>query len=191
VNHGSRIVSKRFAHIYDHEPIRSGERSAPVFWVECPRCKSCAYLSKESFRTKDQALANVPSTLKCLTCGYIKRFLPGSKTENWDKAARKRHYSYRLWLQCSCCGHVLRASSPRHLAFLSDYVSALLRERLRRNWPDKDLLAKLPKWFCLARNRAEILRCIKRLQNKIALAAPSTRPVGRSLGLGRLTNSQP
>ncbi len=157
-------MTQRFAKKWDQEPVLASQRPKWSWWVVCPRCKRCAKLSKER---------NLPRRLNCPACGYIKQFLTSEETEKWDAASRKAHYSHQLWLRTSCCGHVLSAPFPKYLEFLEDYISSPLRERLRRNWPDRELLARLPKWLCLAKNRDEILRCIKRLQQKVA--APNVR----------------
>src|SRR6266581_3587595 len=136
-------MTQRFAKKWDHEPALASERPTPTFWVVCPRCESCAILLKEK---------NFPCRINCSVCGHIKQFLTPEETEAWDSATRKAHYSHELWLRTTCCGHVLRAPFPKYLEFLEDYVSSPLRERLRRNWPDREYLATLPKWLCLAKN---------------------------------------
>jgi hypothetical protein len=156
-------MTQRFAKKWDHKPVLASERPKSSFWVVCPKCKSCAKLSKDK---------NVPRRITCPACGFIKQFLAPDETEAWDAAARKAHYAHRLWLRTKCCGHVLSAPFPKYLGFLEDYVASPLRERLPRNWPDREYLATLPKWLCLAKNRDEILRCIKRLREKVL--APNT-----------------
>jgi hypothetical protein len=61
----------------------------------------------------------------------------------------------------------LWARSARHLSLLADYVAAGLRERLHTNWPDKEYLATLPKWVCLAKNRAAVLRGLAALRERL------------------------
>jgi hypothetical protein len=60
--------------------------------------------------------------------------------------------------------------SAEHLDFLQSYVAANLRERLRRNWPDREYLATLPKWLCLAKNRAAVLRGLAALRERLSEA---------------------
>src|ERR1700682_4462954 len=108
-------MPQRFAKKWDHEPVLASERPATSLWVVCPRCKSCAKLSKEK---------NLPRRLNCLACGYLKQFLAPEETAKWDAATRKAHYAHRLWLSTSCCGHVLRAPIPKYLEFLEDYIAS-------------------------------------------------------------------
>lgn len=87
-----------------------------------------------------------------------------------------------MWLRVACCGHTLWARSVRHLELLESYVAASLRERLHDNWPDREYLATLPNWLCLAKNRAAVLRGFVALRQRLAeaelgvVSEPSVRP---------------
>ena len=67
-----------------------------------------------------------------------------------------------LWLQMPCSGKVLWAYNQRHLEFLRRYVTAQLRER-EPNF-NRAIVSRLPKWLKAARNREEILKCIRALR---------------------------
>ncbi len=73
----------------------------------------------------------------------------------------------RWWLRTPCCGHVLWATCPQGLELLAAFVASPLRERLRHNWPDRELLAGLPRWLIVARHRDEVLRAIDRLKRML------------------------
>lgn len=84
--------------------------------------------------------------------------------------AREQRGRCELWLRVGCCGHTLWARSARHLEFLESYVAATLRERLHENWPDREYVATLPKWLCLAKNRPAVLRGFAALRERLAEA---------------------
>jgi hypothetical protein len=86
--------------------------------------------------------------------------------------AREQRERCELWLRVACCGRTLWARSARHLTLLESYVAATLRERLHDNWPDREYLATLPKWLCLAKNRAAVLRGFAALRSRLAEAEP-------------------
>jgi hypothetical protein len=113
--------------------------------VVCPACGRCARLQRWVYR---------PDVLTCTRCGL----------------ARDHRGRSELWLRVACCGRSLWARSATHLAFLESYVAAGLRERSRLNWADREHLAKLPKWMCLAKNRAELLRGFAALRERLAEA---------------------
>lgn len=70
-----------------------------------------------------------------------------------------------LWLQASCCGHVLWAYNARHLDLLEAYVAARLRERGRTEpLAPMSLVERLPAWLKAAKNRSEVLKTIRRLR---------------------------
>lgn len=82
------------------------------------------------------------------------------------------YFQRPVWLQASCCGHVLWAYNVRHLNLLEAYVAAKLRERGELvPWAPTSLVERLPAWLKAAKNRTEVLRTIRRLR--------STLPAGR------------
>jgi hypothetical protein len=107
----------------------------------------------------DKAKVCCPS---CSHWNYIAvRWLPDPEGEPYDP-----HFGFKLWLQTRCSGEILWAYNGKHLAFLRDYVSALLRERkLNANG---SLASRLLKWIKRAENRSAILRAIERLEGKNA-----------------------
>lgn len=124
-------------------PLRPGDRHERL--VVCPRCSGCARLIDVTGPPNDQR------RLSCTACG----------------AVVERPAGFRWWLRTRCCGQVLRASSAEHLALLQAFIGSPLRERLRENWPDRELLARLPRWMILARHRDEVLRAIERLKDML------------------------
>jgi hypothetical protein len=79
------------------------------------------------------------------------------------------YFHLPLWLQTPCCGETLWAYNAAHLAFLEDYVRATLREHARgpHGWRNQALANRLPKWMAEAKNRAEVLKGLEQLRQKL------------------------
>ncbi|MFJ9591135.1 hypothetical protein ACIRS3_00090 [Streptomyces virginiae] len=141
--------------------------------VRCPRCDGCASVTPHLGIPADELAAGardlgLPRRLRCAGCG----FFTDRKADSAVVDGPADFYFQRpLWLQASCCGHVLWAYNVRHLDLLEAYVAAKLRERgeLVPGAPTS-LVERLPTWLKTAKNRAEVLRTIRRLR--------STLPVG-------------
>ena len=103
--------------------------------------------------------------LICIHCGYSKE--------------EKRSYSFagvtgpcdwllhrELYLQVPCCGKVLWAYNPEHLAFMEDYIRATIRESVPTN--NKSLVSRLPTWMKSAKNREQVLQGLQKLRMLLA-----------------------
>ncbi|MEV4184431.1 hypothetical protein AB0J28_23695 [Streptosporangium canum] len=100
--------------------------------------------------------------LRCRECGYFKDETVGSAVVGGPVDP---FFQRPVWLQASCCGHVLWAYNVRHLDLLEAYVAAKLRERGDlAAWAPTSLVERLPTWLKTAKNRAEVLRTIGRLR---------------------------
>lgn len=119
--------------------------------VVCPRCQACARLVRSWVAEDAAGGSRMRDRLSCGRCGMVQ-----------DDPPR-----LRWWLRTPCCGHVLWATSIRHLELLAAFVAVPLRERLHHNWPDRELLATLPRWLILARHREEVLRGLERLRRML------------------------
>lgn len=135
--------------------------------VRCPRCDGCAVVLADPGTNKDGETApagvmNVRRRLRCWECGYFKDEMVGSAVVGGPVDP---FFQRPVWLQASCCGHVLWAYNVRHLDLLEAYVAAKLRERgeLVAGAP-ASLVERLPTWLKTAKNRGEVLRTIGRLR---------------------------
>ena len=108
--------------------------------VKCPKCA---------------APVNLTSQLSCTNCGY-------SKTK--DESASGLKY----FLVAPCCGHTFRAYNLDHLDFIERYVAADLR--VREPNINKSQVSRLPQWMKSAKNREEILKCIRKLRNQLKVS---------------------
>ncbi|WP_437894872.1 hypothetical protein [Sorangium sp. So ce124] len=136
-------MKRRFREEYDYSPRPVAPGSVTILLVACPRCCERAELARRHEPPQE--------VLSCSRCGHIEQNPSG----------------YRYWLRVACCGHTLYAINSHHLALLELYIACPLRERLRMHWADRDYLATLPRWMCLAKNRNRVLRGIRALRNNI------------------------
>lgn len=143
-------------------------------WVACPRCGRQALV-----RVRERGGAD-PVQLTCAHCGHSAGWAPSQPgvAHTADPAAPPSTVAYGgpvdpyfhlpLWLQAPCCGERLWAFNPAHLRWLEEYVGAELRERAPgpHGWSNRGMASRLPKWMQSARNRDELLRCIRGLRER-------------------------
>jgi len=73
------------------------------------------------------------------------------------------------WLAAGWRHGVVGAMNEEQLACLESFIAAGLRERRRsaQGWANSSYASRLPGWMKLAKNRAELLRCVDRLKAKL------------------------
>ncbi|RSS34585.1 TFIIB-type zinc ribbon-containing protein [Streptomyces sp. WAC08241] len=138
--------------------------------VHCPRCDGCATVTPHpEIPAKEKAAGygslDLHRRLRCMGCGFFKdrevdSAVVGSPVDPY--------FQQPVWLQTSCCGHVLWAYNVCHLDLLEAYVGAKLRERGELvPWAPASLVERLLTWLKVAKNRTEVLRTIKRLRSTL------------------------
>lgn len=157
------------------------------FLVRCPRCQRCARVARAAPAQSDKPASEQsfdPRRCTCPHCAFVEEWNkdtpaksgPQESTFQLAMARRGRvsasiviggpadwYFRHPLWLQTSCCGHVLWAYNAAHLAFLREYVQADLRERVPVQNTNNTLASRLPRWMKSAKNRDEVLKGIARL----------------------------
>ena len=144
------------------------------FLVECPKCKSLAKV----LPLGDDSSLFAQRRIICLNCGMTKDWkgkVVGWQIYNGAKEGSQNYliiggnfdwyFQEQLWLQIECCNETLWAYNERHLRFIENYVAAKLRQRIPNI--NKSLTSRLPKWMKQAKNRAEILKAIEKLKEKL------------------------
>jgi hypothetical protein len=151
------MKQKRFI---DQEEYLSG--FSDEFLVVCPRCSKCAKVTIDLNRQNASLGWRSPRKVVCPNCSYYKVWTGDSISygDNHDW-----YFRLPLWLQTPCCGNILWAYNEYHLNFLEDYVGSVLRERHPNK--NKTLASRLPTWIKEAKNREEIIKCIRKLREKI------------------------
>jgi hypothetical protein len=138
------------------EVVRSSESLTAEFYnlaarcwsagvlVVCPRCRGQAVVPRSELGQRPQLI--------CVGCGHT----------------RKDVRRYQYWLRADFRGHTLWALNAAHLMLLERYIASDLRTEPM--WPQasKDDRRLLPKWMCVAKNRAGLLRTIRKLRDRLA-----------------------
>ena len=129
-----------------------------TFLVVCPSCRRRA--SVVPLPGTEQKLFS-PRRLVCAKCGYSKDWhgnhISTGAPIDW-------YFRQPVWLQTPCCKQTLWAYNAAHLEYLEGYVQADLREA---TGGQETLISRLPRWMKEAKNRAEVLRGIERLRQKL------------------------
>lgn len=86
----------------------------------------------------------------CGSCGFSREVSP----EDSD--------AYELWYTTNFKRHRLWARNRRHLAFLISWFSGEI-SKAGLDVGDRSRVETFPKWMILAKNRADILRCLHRM----------------------------
>lgn len=143
---------------FQDESKRLSEFEAEV-WVECPSC------TRQALARADYGLRR--ARLFCSRCGYNKETstettIFGMKA-NVKKSAEE-YFGAQMWFQHPFRDNTFWAYNPAHLAYLEQYISAILREHKdRRHFT---LLEKLPKFYHESKNRTALLKIIEKLKSK-------------------------
>ncbi len=130
-----------------------------IFLVVCPRCQCCASVIP---LPGNEPKLFAPRRLACARCGYSKDWRDHSISVG---GPMDWYFRQPLWLQTPCCGQTLWAYNAEHLDFLEAYIKADVRERVPNI--NRSLASRLPGWMKDASNRAEVLRGIERLRQKL------------------------
>jgi hypothetical protein len=79
------------------------------------------------------------------------------------------YFHLPLWLQLPFGGHTLWAYNLRHLEFLHDFIAAGLRQHRRApaGWRNQALANRLPRWMTSTKHRAEVLRGLALLKDRL------------------------
>lgn len=136
------------------------------FLVRCPKCESCATVTRIESDTPTHPWS---ARFCCAACGSTKDGTLGGWS---DRDPVDWVFGHALWLQTPCCGHTLWAYNFKHLAFLESYISAEHRVGL----PDAKarelgirnttLASSLPEWMIRRKHRDDVLRSIRRLRSQ-------------------------
>jgi len=142
-----------------HDSVQTTYDFGTTFLIVCPRCHRRADVAPMP-GTEPKLFG--PRRLACLRCGYSKdwsgHLVSIGGPFDW-------YFRQPVWLQTPCCGQTLWAYNQEHLDFLEAYVKADVRKRVPNI--NKSLASRLPGWMKAANNRAEVLRGIERLRQKL------------------------
>jgi hypothetical protein len=130
--------------------------------VECEKCGQCATLRRFVFPSPPA---------KKLTRGKVCRLgdcscLHGG--HQWSVPADAAFFTAGpLWLKTPCHNHVLWILNRQHLDFLEQFVQAELREERLPSSSSRRMSAALPRWMLAGKNRDDVVRCLRKLREKL------------------------
>ncbi len=148
-----------------HDPGSTVYAFMDEILVVCPTCGDRARIV-----SLDDAGALATRRLVCSRCGYTNDWAKRVISFEWHVEPRDSYFGLPLWLQAPCAGDTLWAYNRRHLDFLEAFVGAKHRERKRNEnygWQNSSLASRLPQWIQSAKNRAAILKAIRKLREKL------------------------
>ncbi|HXT12091.1 MAG TPA: hypothetical protein VN873_11055 [Candidatus Angelobacter sp.] len=134
--------------------------------IKCPMCSAKAVAIMKAVGIEGTYREPVRKMgvhrLVCESCGLSK------------EVADDDTDAYELWYAAVFRGHRLWARNREHLSLLISWLSGDLRKedvRFAGDTEDKYFGARvvvesLPKWMVLAKNRAGVLKCLRKLYNK-------------------------
>ena len=79
------------------------------------------------------------------------------------------YFHLLYWLQVPCRHGIVFATNEEHLAYMRRFFGAALRERRRgpHGWANAGFISRLPPWMKAAKNRAEIMSCLSKLEGRL------------------------
>lgn len=130
--------------------------------VVCPNCQKEAVVKKESERQFSER------ECVCPHCGFKKDWNGKILSYFWNENEMfDPAFHYSLFFQTSCKGHNLWAFNREHINFLKNWIGADLREKCERDYQCHGALeSTLPKWMTAKKNRATVLKALKKLRKK-------------------------
>ena len=135
------------------------------YTVKCPQCAAEAVAVMRPIRIKgtyrEPVLKMGVHRLLCESCGLSKE-VNGGDTE-----------VYELWYATSFRGHRLWACNRQHLSMLISWLAGDLRKQdvrfasfADRHFGMRVIAESLPKWMVLAKNRAGVLKSLRKMHGK-------------------------
>ncbi|MBH1936417.1 hypothetical protein I5Q34_19415 [Streptomyces sp. AV19] len=149
-----------------HDPGWSRDHFIDVILVRCPKCSGIAHVVPASpRRDTTRPSPHARRNLICHACGLSRRTTDSTLRFHWGSATDP-YFQAPLWLRAKTRHGPLWAYNREHLELIRQFVASSLRER--DAWYEQGrkmtLIARLPVWVKRAKNRAEVLRAIERLQ---------------------------
>lgn len=145
--------------------IRTEAFNQPTL-VVCPKCDGKAVISVEELKEYNCFSTRL---LVCSNCAYRDQWQGISFSNMPSYKGKDSYFQLPYWLMVSCGKEFLFAYNEKHLDFLESYVSSTLRERIRDSelgWSNRSAVSRLPRWVKSKKNRAFVLKGIKKLRNK-------------------------
>ena len=130
------------------------------------RCGQCGHKWLEvQLKRTTKAPIKQEVNARCGECGMDSNIKLKWHREVFTGEPHDPYFGLPLWLQADCCGSTLWAYNGAHLDILKTYLEATQRQRsVNGKW---SMITRLPQWMKTAKNRAELLRCVGKLERKL------------------------
>lgn len=128
-----------------------------------PTCGACAVSEPLTASSK---LAGA-RRLVCTSCGLTRQWHPERSTPH-SSVGCDPYFRLPYWFVARCRHGLVYAMNEDQVTYLESFVAAGLRERKRgpHGWANSSYISRLPNRIKSAKNRAELLACLKRLKAK-------------------------
>lgn len=124
--------------------------------VTCETCGNCAVLRDFAYPGNQKGIQRL-GECSCLHCGH-----------QWSTPAGIDFFTDGpLWLKIPCHKNVLWILNREHLDFMEQFISADLREERMEERSSRRLSSALPRWMLSGKNRDDVVRCLKKLREKL------------------------
>lgn len=154
-----------------HKSWRWDDWSGPIWGNYLRFCPDCSQAKPHrALRHEGGAIqAKRDITWTCACGKRVKRKITWYP-ERSSAAPIDPFFGYPLLLQVTVAGQNLWAYNERHLTHLQTYIGAEIRERsIHGKW---SMVARLPTWMKLAKNRPKVLGGLKKLETKLHQVLP-------------------
>ena len=149
-------MAEKRMQVREHLRLEQFMPPAHPILVACEKCGKCASLREFTFvneKIPTQRIGNC----SCLHCGH-----------QWSMPAEWNFYSTgTLWLTIRCHKNVLWILNRPHLDFMEQFIAADLREERMPEMSSRRLSSALPRWLISGKNRDDVVRCLKKLREKL------------------------
>ncbi len=154
VRYNGCVMAEKRIQVREHLTLQQFMPPDHPVLLACEKCGQCATLRKFTFPPKSTLRLGECS---CLHCGH-----------QWSITAGQDFFIRGpLWLRMPCHANVLWVLNRPHLEFLEQFIGAELREERMEEKSSRRLSSALPRWMLAAKNRNDVLRCLRKLREKL------------------------
>lgn len=139
-------------------------------FIVCPDCKGKAIVKGPGLFQDD---TDISTYQVCEHCGRNKKYEKSLLKVKILNGGVDPFFHQQLWYLSDCLKGIIWAYNLKHLELIEDFIRST--NRSRNGLPNKNnsIASRLPKWMSAAKNRKEVLNCIKRLKEKKVTSGPN------------------
>ena len=150
------VVAQKRMQVREHLILQKFMPPDHPILIECEKCGQCATLRRFVFPRDGRSVIRM-GECSCLHCG-----------RQWsEKAGPDFTTRGPLWLRMPCHKNVLWILNRPHLEFMEKFIGAELREERMEELSSRRLSSALPRWMLAGKSRDDLVRCIRKLREKL------------------------